>query len=70
MLFNLQMGRREELILSTVHLNCLPNMQCHSNMLTNHIEKHVYVAIVSRTVPFIRVPIHEKLEEAVSIQKA
>ena len=59
-------GPGEELILSTVHLNCLP----HGNILTDHA-KHMYMSLnVSHTVSFIRVLIHKKLEEAVFSQEA
>lgn len=37
--------------------NCLPHMQRHSNILTDHT-KYMYMLLMSRTVPFIRVPIH------------
>lgn len=58
MLFNLWMGRKE-MILSTIHLNCLPHMQCHGNILTDHM-KYMYMLLMCHTrshsyvFPFIK----------------
>lgn len=58
MLFKLWTGW-EEMILSTVHLNCLPHMQCQSNILTDHM-KYMYMLLMCLTrshsyvFPFIK----------------
>lgn len=58
MLSNLWMGW-EEMILSTVHLDCLPHMQRHNSILTDHM-KYMYMLLTCLTqshsyvFPFIK----------------